>query len=86
MKDKIIDPFRAILIPKFEEVKAAAINTGALGSGISGSGPSIYALSKGMKTAMEVGNAMKTQFDDIDIEYEVHVSKINEEGIKIISS
>ena len=86
MKDKIIEPFRAMLIPKFEEVKAAAINTGALGSGISGSGPSIYALSKGMKTAMEVGNAMKIQFDDLDIEYEVHVSKINEEGIKIINS
>jgi hypothetical protein len=39
-----------------------------------------------MKTAIEVGNAMKTQFDDLDIEYEVHVSKINEEGIKIINS
>ena len=86
MKDKIIEPFRAMLIPKFEEVKAAAINMGALGSGISGSGPSIYALSKGMKTAIEVGNAMKAQFDDLDIEYEVYVSKINEEGIKIIDS
>ena len=86
MKDKIIEPFRAMLIPKFEEVKAAAINTGALGSGISGSGPSIYALSKGMKTAIEVGDAMKTQFEDLDIEYEVYISKINEEGIKIINS
>ena len=85
MKDKIIEPFRAMLIPKFEEVKAAAINTGALGSGISGSGPSIYALSKGMKTAIEVGNAMKAQFEDLDIEYDVHVSKINDKGIKIIN-
>ena len=85
MKDKIIEPFRAKLIPKFEEVKAAAINTGALGSGISGSGPSIYALSKGMKTAIEVGNAMKAQFEDLDIEYDVHVSKINDKGIKIIN-
>ena len=86
MKDKIIEPFRSMLIPKFEEVKTAAINTGALGSGISGSGPSIYALSKGMKTAVEVGTAMKTQFEDLDIEYEVYISKINEEGIKIINS
>jgi len=86
MKDKIIEPFRSMLIPKYEEVKAAAINTGALGSGISGSGPSIYALSKGMKTATEVGNAMKTQFEDLDIEYEVYISRINEEGIKIINS
>ena len=85
LKDKIIEPFRAMLIPKFEEVKAAAINTGALGSGISGSGPSIYALSKGMKTAIEVGNAMKAQFEDLDIEYDVHVSKINDKGIKIIN-
>ncbi len=38
-----------------------------------------------MKTAVEVGNAMKAQFEDLDIEYEVYVSKINDEGIKILN-
>jgi homoserine kinase len=73
-----------MLIPRFHEVKAAALHAGALGSGISGSGPSIYALSKGMDIAKQVGEAMKKQFDDLELEYEVHLSKINNEGIKIV--
>jgi homoserine kinase len=84
MKDKVIEPYRAMLIPQFHEVKAAALHAGALGSGISGSGPSIYALSKGMDIAKQVGEAMKKQFDDLELEYEVHLSKINNEGIKIV--
>lgn len=84
LKDKVIEPYRAMLIPKFKEVKAAAIKAGALGSGISGSGPSIYALSRGIKIAGEVGVAMKTQFEELELEYEVHISKINNEGIKIL--
>ena len=84
MKDKVIEPYRAMLIPRFHEVKAAALHAGALGSGISGSGPSIYALSKGMDIAKQVGEAMKKQFDDLELEYEVHLSKINNEGIKTV--
>ena len=84
MKDKVIEPYRAMLIPRFHEVKVAALHAGALGSGISGSGPSIYALSKGMDIAKQVGEAMKKQFDDLELEYELHLSKINNEGIKIV--
>lgn len=84
MKDEVIEPYRAMLIPRFHEVKVAALHAGALGSGISGSGPSIYALSKGMDIAKQVGEAMKKQFDDLELEYEVHLSKINNEGIKIV--
>lgn len=84
MKDKVIEPYRAMLIPQFYKVKASALQAGALGSGISGSGPSIYALSKGMDIAKQVGEAMKKQFDDLELEYEVHLSKINNEGIKIV--
>ena len=84
MKDKVIEPYRAMLIPRFHEVKVAALHAGALGSGISGSGPSIYALSKGMDIAKQVGEAMKKKFDDLELEYEVHLSKIDNEGIKIV--
>ena len=84
MKDKVIEPARAILIPKFKEIKESAIEAGALGSGISGSGPSVYALSKGEKTAKKVGQFMKTHYDEIGLDYEVHYSTINNEGIKIL--
>ena len=43
MKDIIVEPLRSILIPKFDEIKYESLSEGALGCGISGSGPSIFA-------------------------------------------
>ena len=84
LKDELIEPARSILIPKFEEVKNEALNQGALGSGISGSGPSIFALSKGMATAKKAGNAMAKIYKSIGLEYDMYLSAINKVGIKIL--
>ncbi len=80
--DHIVEPIRSILIPGFNEVKSAAIGAGALGCGISGSGPSIFTFGKGETTAQKVGEAMKEVYQNIGIDYEIHVSKINHTGIK----
>ncbi|MBM1107830.1 homoserine kinase [Aurantibacter crassamenti] len=82
--DHIIEPIRSILIPGFENVKTEAIKSGALGCGISGSGPSIFAFSKGEATAKKVATSMKEVYQNIGIDYDVHVSKINAAGIKEI--
>jgi homoserine kinase len=84
LEDHIIEPIRSILIPGFDAVKQKALETGALGCGISGSGPSIFALSKGEIMAQKVAQAMSEIYHKIGIDYEVHVSKINKEGIKIL--
>lgn len=84
LTDYIVEPERSILIPAFAEVKLKAIEAGALGCGISGSGPSIFALSKGLETALKVADAMKNSYQFLEIPYEVHVSKINNKGIKIL--
>lgn len=84
LDDIIVEPIRSILIPLFKEVKNAALNAGALGSGISGSGPSIFALSKNRDTAERVANAMKQIYDDSGIDFEIHVSGINAQGVKVI--
>ncbi|MEP3374094.1 MAG: homoserine kinase [Maribacter dokdonensis] len=84
LEDHIVEPIRSILIPGFDEVKKVSLETGALGSGISGSGPSIFAFSKGKDTALKVGESMKKVYDKIGIDYEIHVSKINTEGVKIL--
>lgn len=83
--DEIIEPYRAMLIPEFAKLKEASMNAGALGCGISGSGPSVYALTKGFENAENVGLAMRKVMQKLGIDFEVHVSKINEEGIKILS-
>ena len=84
LHDEIVEPYRSILIPEFENAKIAAIKAGALGSGISGSGPSIFALSKGKETAEKVGQAMASVYDTITIDFDVHVSKVNANGIKVL--
>ena len=70
---------------KFDEVKKAAIENGALGAGISGSGPSIFALSKGFTTAQKVAVAMNQTYLNTGIPFEIHISKINSEGIKVLN-
>jgi len=82
LEDYIIEPIRSILIPAFDAVKQKSLNAGALGCGISGSGPSIFALSKGEETALKVAEAMKSVYEKVGIEYDIHVSKVNKQGIK----
>ena len=84
LKDYIIEPIRSILIPAFDIVKKQSIEAGALGCGISGSGPSIFALSKGEENAQRVALAMKSVYENVGIDYDIHISKVNKKGIKII--
>ncbi|MDX1617337.1 MAG: homoserine kinase [Balneolaceae bacterium] len=76
LEDVIIEPIRSVLIPGFTEVKKAALDAGALGSGISGSGPSIFALSSEKSIARDVGSAMKREFDRLGLENDVYISRI----------
>jgi homoserine kinase len=85
LHDEIVEPSRSILIPEFKNVIAAAKNAGALGGGISGSGPSIFALSKGKETAESVGHTMAFVYQKLGIDFDIHVSKINTNGIKILN-
>lgn len=80
LEDVMIEPIRSILIPQFTEVKSAALGAGALGCSISGSGPSLFALSKGRETAEKVAVAMSKAFKEADIESEAYVSRINQRG------
>ena len=84
LHDEIVEPLRSVLIPGFDLIKQTALENGALGSGISGSGPSIFALSKGEATANQIAKAMSDVYDEMKLPYEIHVSRINPEGIKII--
>ncbi|MEO0045386.1 MAG: Homoserine kinase [Bacteroidota bacterium] len=84
LKDVIIEPLRQQLIPNFENVKNSALQTGALGSGISGAGPSIFALCKGQAVAEKVACAMSNSYLETGIAFDIHISKVNDEGVKVI--
>lgn len=84
LEDHIIEPIRSILIPGFDSIKKETLKAGALGCGISGSGPSIFTFNKGEETANKVAEAMSEVYKNIGIDFDIHVSKINTKGIKII--
>jgi len=84
LHDELIEPHRSILIPGFDAIKKAAIDAGALGCGISGSGPSIFALTKGENVAQAVSENMKTAYANFDIPYDIHISKINTQGTIVL--
>ncbi|KJD33153.1 serine kinase [Tamlana nanhaiensis] len=84
LHDVIIEPHRSKLIPHYNEVKQIMLEAGALGACISGSGPSIFSLCKGEEIANNVAQALKKAYSLItDIEFDIHVSKINTKGVKI---
>ena len=83
LEDVIIEPVRSMLIPGFDEVKRKSVDAGALGGGISGSGPSIFMLCEKETTAKKVEGIMKDIYDSTGLKYYTYVTTINNEGIKI---
>ena len=85
MHDPLVEPVRSMLIPGFDEAKKAALKSGVLGCSISGSGPSIFAISSTQKQAEQAGAAFEQVFKRFHIDYRLYVSALNKEGAKIIS-
>lgn len=83
LTDVIVEPMRSTLIPQFKELKQASLDAGALGGGISGSGPSIFMLSKDEATANKVKQAIQHIYDKVDIDYHVYVTTISHQGVRI---
>lgn len=80
LTDVLIEPVRSILIPGFAEMKNACKEAGALGGGISGSGPSVFMFSKDEATALHVEQAMRQVYEKIGVEFYVYVTRVSERG------
>jgi homoserine kinase len=85
LEDVIIEPVRSILIPGFDDVKKRSKDAGALGGGISGSGPSIFMLSKEEYVAKGVEEVMIDVYTRLGIEFKTYVTMINYEGAKVVN-
>jgi len=84
LEDVIIEPVRSMLIPGFDDVKKKSVDAGALGGGISGSGPSIFMLCEEKGTAIKVEKIMKDIYDNTGLKYYTYVTTINNDGIKVV--
>jgi homoserine kinase len=85
LEDVLIEPVRSVLIPGFDQVKSACKKAGALGGGISGSGPSVFMLSSEEETAHSLKVIMDDVYDRLGIERLTYVTSINNDGVKTVS-
>ena len=84
LEDGIVEPVRKRLIPRFDELKEASMVAGALGGGISGSGPSVFMLADTQIAAQRIAEAMTGVYADSGLDFNVHVSPIVVEGVRIV--
>jgi len=80
MQDVLIEPTRAILIPEFYEMRETAMNAGALGFGISGSGPSVFAFATSHDTATQITDCIVQHLKSKGIDSNGYVSAVNQQG------
>jgi homoserine kinase len=84
MDDYIVEPARLPLIPGLAEARKRALAAGAIGGGISGSGPSIFMLNKTEATARAVGEALGSVFAGLGIDFHIYVGPVATEGARVI--
>lgn len=80
MTDILVEPTRSILIPDFSKLKSLALRNGAVGFGISGSGPSVFALTKDEETATKITKKLQQHLQSISINSLSFVSEVNKQG------
>ena len=85
LEDVIIEPVRSILIPGFDTLKLSCKQAGALGGGISGSGPSIFMLSKTEEIAKAVEKEMHELYAAMNLPHHTYVTTINQKGVEIVA-
>lgn len=84
MQDVLIEPSRSILIPEFAKMKEIALGYGALSFGISGSGPSVVAITDSQEKAEQIVVHIKEHLGSVDIDSNTYVSSVNVGGPKIL--
>ena len=84
--DALVEPIRAPLVPGFAEVKQAALEAGALGCSLSGSGPSVFAFASSDGQAAGLAECMATRFQEVaGLDSDVYVGKVNTRGARRVS-
>ncbi|MDF1576063.1 MAG: homoserine kinase [Bacteroidales bacterium] len=84
VNDHLAEPYRIHQLPDFAELKKSALDAGSVGTGLSGSGPSVFSLCRGEEMAASVGKVMLSHFKSRGIDSRLYISRISQAGCKII--
>ena len=85
LRDVLVEPRRAPLIPGFAAVQRAAIDHGALGASIAGGGPSVFGWFESAQDAERATEAMSAAFAAVGLASDRHVSPVASPGAKVIA-
>ncbi len=82
--DNIVEPIRAREIPHFQEMKDTAIEAGSVGFGVSGSGPSVFALAESNSSALHIQNELIRMFQNKNLPFDTYRARINTKGPRVL--
>ena len=82
VQDRLHQPYRASLIPGFDQVLLAATKAGALGAALSGAGPTVMALAT--QNAPQIGQAMINTWSQAGVAARFLVLRMDTEGVVIL--
>ena len=85
IKDYLIEEHRKKFIPLFDNVKEVCLDLGSLGCSISGSGPSVFALTRGVEKAKEIDASISQLYKKSGVDFSTYVSKISGNGVRVLS-
>ena len=85
MKDVVAEPYRKQFIPGFDDLREKILSAGAMALNISGSGPSVFALSDSRETAVQAGSVMQAHFTALGIGCKVYVTKVAKQGARLLA-
>lgn len=87
MADYVAEPVRSPLITGYHQARQKAFDEGAIGFSISGSGPSVFAITTTKDLADKVAKGIVTAFKDSgNIDCDVYISRVNEQGACLVEA
>ena len=81
--DRIAEPARAPLLPGFSRAKRAALEAGALGCSISGSGPTLFAVAANRTSATRIGAALNRAYARAGHAATIRITTVDRLGARI---
>jgi len=84
--DPLVTPFRAKLIPGFEKMMQSISKVGAIGGGISGSGPSVFALGSYEESVRKAALTIQRCFLEENVQSDQLISKVSAKGARLIEN
>ncbi|MDT8409414.1 MAG: homoserine kinase [Wenzhouxiangellaceae bacterium] len=86
LRDVMIEPRRAALIPGFDQVRQAALDHGALGASISGAGPTVFGWFRNQGEAAAAAVSVVEAFGLVDLPAQAYVSPVDAPAARIDES